>query len=32
MRKSRADTEFWVIDFGLSKQLLNSSGEVRLSS
>lgn len=28
MRKSRADKEFWVIDFGISKQLLTSSGEV----
>lgn len=31
MRKSKADKEFWVIDFGISKQLLTSSGEARPS-
>jgi hypothetical protein len=31
MRKSRDDTAFWVIDFGIAKSLLSSSGQVRAS-
>lgn len=31
MRKARGDSAFWVIDFGISKQLLNSQGQVRAS-